>query len=694
MLAIIYLLLCFSVGWAICSFCFPRLDKITLTTYDNKAIKLSPYLLLVPVWFIIGLLTMTWSVYLIALVSSNLESPLVLANGIILPLAFSFFLYTYYKKIIKNKEQSRSILDMDSKTRVREMIIFAFVALLASILMWSTFYVRDGQLNIGVSVFSDFSPHIGMIRSFSYGNNFPSSYSHFAGEDIKYHFMFQFLVGNLEFLGMRIDYAFNIPSILSFISAFMLLYVLTLKITGRVLSGVLALLFFAFRSGKALFIYLSRIPKGNSIIKTLWDNTNFIGDTPHEDWGLWNLNVYCNQRHLAFGLATMFFVIIMFLPHLYEMFEALRLSNKASNVIKKNKYKKGIASSKWIKLGLIFFNKEGWEIKCIRHSIALGILLGSLSFFHGAAVIGCLLVLFVIAVFAKRRLEFLITTVITVFLSMLQTGYFIEGSAVSPEVLFGFIAENKTIFGLASYLDQLLGILIPVIVIAFIFGKLIERYLILAFIAPLVFAFTISLTVDVTVNHKYIMMSCILLGILAASLITRMIDNKELIMKIAGIILILMMTSTGIYDFTTVLRKNSREGKIILDMDDPLTDFIREHSDSKDVFLTDSYGINQVVFGGAMLYQGHQYYAWSAGYDTNYRDKMVRLMYEAASPTELDKLVKDNNISFIIIDYGNRTSMEYHLNEDNIRETYECVYETGYEEWNISIFDTSKRIKQ
>ena len=690
MLGIIYLLLCFGVGWAICSYCFPGLHKLTQFTYDNRAIKLSSYLLLVPIWFVIGVLSMTWSVYLIALISSNVNAPLIAANALIMPIAFIFFIFSYYKIIIKNNDKGHLFLYKDSKTRFYECLIFILVVILASILMWSTFFVSDGQLNIGVSVFSDFSPHIGMIRSFSYGNNFPTSYSHYAGADIKYHFMFQFLVGNLEFLGMRIDYAFNLPSILSFISAFMLLYVLALKITGRMITGVLALSFFTFRSGKALFVYLSKIPRENSVLKTLWDNTGFIGETPHEDWGLWNLNVYCNQRHLAFGLAAMFFVIIMFLPHLYEMFEVLRINYKNFNQRKAERGTKVMEF--WVTLRLIFFSRKGWEIKSIRNPVILGILLGSLSFFHGAAVIGCLLVLFVLAVLSYRRLEFLITAIITVLLSMLQTSYFIEGSVVSPKLLFGFIAENKTVFGVAAYLMQLLGILILVIIMAFIFGKNIDRYLIIAFVTPLIFAFTISLTVDVTVNHKYIMMSCILAGIFAASFIVKILDNKSLIFKAVGVVLIFMMTLTGIYDFTTVLRKNYREGSITLDMEDPLTKFIREKSDSKDIFLTDSYSINQVVFGGAMLYQGHQYYAWSAGYDTSYRDTMVRRMYGADSPGELDKLVDDNNISFIIVDYGNRTSMEYYINEDNIRASYECVYETGEGDWDISVFDTSKKI--
>jgi len=632
-------------------------------------------MLLIPAWFVTGVLAVTWPVYLVALAFSNAGEPLLIGNLVVMPIALLFVIYAYIRLVIMKRGPGYRLLCNDKKTAVMEALIVFLVSVLATVLMWTTFYARDGRLNIGVSVFSDFSPHIGMIRSFSYGNNFPTSYSHYAGEDIKYHFMFQFLAGNLEFLGLRIDYAFNLPSMLSFISAFMLLYVLAVKITGRMLTGGLALWFFAFRSGKALFEYISEIPKGVSIWETLAINTDFIGKTTHEDWGLWNLNVYCNQRHFAFGLSVMFFLIIMFLPHLYEMIDALQRKKGFSN-----------------KTRHIFFSGQGWKIGNVRYPVFLGILLGSLAFFHGSAVIGCLLVLFVIAILATRRLEFLITAVITVLLSTLQSSCFINGTAVKPEFLFGFIAQNKTLFGVLSYLDRLLGVLIPVIIIAFIFGDTVHRFLITAFAAPLIFAFTVSLTVDVTVNHKYVMMSCILLGIFSALLVTRMLESRKAAVGIAAAALIIMLSATGIYDFTTVIRKNSRIGPIVLNMDDPLTEFVINNSDSRDIFLTGAYSINQVVFGGAMLYQGHQYYAWSAGYDTYYRDIMVRRMFEAQTPEELDELVKENNISFIIIDSVSRESDDYILNEDNIRATYECVYEAGEGYSNVAVFDTSKRI--
>ena len=89
-----------------------------------------------------------------------------------------------------------------------------------------------------------------------------------------------------------------------------------------------------------------------------------------------------------------------------------------------------------------------------------------------------------------------------------------------------------------------------------------------------------------------------------------------------------------------------------------------------------------------MLYQGWQYYAWSAGYDTLYRDEQVRKMYEAETPGELDTLVRENQIRFIIVDWDNRNTDAYRVNEENIHSTYQRVYKEGDGERELSIYDT------
>lgn len=71
-----------------------------------------------------------------------------------------------------------------------------------------------------------------MIRSFSLHDNFPTQYPHYGGADVKYHFMFQFLAGNLEYLGLRIDWAFNWISATSLWSFLVLLYFIEKKVTG------------------------------------------------------------------------------------------------------------------------------------------------------------------------------------------------------------------------------------------------------------------------------------------------------------------------------------------------------------------------------------------------------------------------------------------------------------------------------
>jgi hypothetical protein len=697
MLGWLYLFLCFSTGWAICTYAFPGLEEITETAYDNRKISVNPYLLLFPAWFLSGTLALTWSTYLIAVLFARTELSLAIANGMVLPIAFLGTAAVYYKKLRKQKNADGQVLqreinlitDKSNRTFYIEMLLLASITLLACILMWTTFFIKGDQLYIGATVFSDFSPHIGMIRSFSYGNNFPTAYTHFAGGDIKYHFMFQFLVGNLEFLGMRLDYAFNIPSVLSFISAFLLIYVLAVKITARISAGVLSCLFFAFRSSKSLFAYVAELPAGTNLWKALTQNSDFIASTPNEEWGLWNLNVYCNQRHFAFGLAGIFFVIILFLPHIYAMVDNIKQINSKGTELDENRPPSSFTNRVKKTFRLIFMTKEGWAIHDLRLCIASGFLLGSMAFFNGAAVIGGLLVLFMIAVLSRRRLEFLILALITIILSLLQTAFFIEGTAMKPEILFGFLAENKTIFGVASYLERLFGILPYVLIAALFLEKKLTRYLMLAFCVPLLFAFTVSLTPDIAVNHKYIMISSILLSIFAASLVANIMKFKGFLLRFTGIILIIMLTATGIYDFYTLLKKDTPQNAIVLELKSPLTSWVKEHSDSKDIFLTSNYSINQVVLGGAMLYQGWQYFAWSAGYDTDYRDRMVKKMYEAKTPDKLDALVKENKIRFIVIDNDTRVSEYYTVNEANIQAAYDCVYWEGEGDWKTSIYDTN-----
>lgn len=110
-------------------------------------------------------------------------------------------------------------------------------------MMFYVFRMKDGLLYSGFSVYGDYAPHTAMMRSFSRGNNSPTQYPHYGGQDVKYHFMFQFLVGNLEYLGLRLDLGYNLVSIMSLSGFLMVFYGISYRMF-RV--AIVLLLWFSF----------------------------------------------------------------------------------------------------------------------------------------------------------------------------------------------------------------------------------------------------------------------------------------------------------------------------------------------------------------------------------------------------------------------------------------------------------------
>jgi len=401
--------------------------------------------------------------------------------------------------------------------------------------------------------------------------------------------------------------------------------------------------------------------------------------------------VYCNQRHLAFGICALLLVLHLFIPHLYAMAE--RWQNRQAVVTESGsqKNKTGILATAGEFLKFSLFSIDGWKAEAYLRPVVLGVLLGLTAFWNGATLLATIMVLFVLAIVSDRRVEYLITAIITTVLSLIQNNFFMEGLAVGgAKFQFGFIAENTTLFGTIDYIARLTGILFLVLFAAFAVVKGVRRWVLVAFSAPFVFSFFVSLTIDVTVNHKYIMVSIMLMNIFAAILLVKLFAMKNAVIKILCCGLVILMTITGFYDYRTVIKRNHPDFNLKFSMEDPLVDWIDENTTSQDVFLTPYYALSRAVMGGAMLFEGHGYYPMTAGYDTNKRYALTKEMYEASSVRELQGLIEENGIDYIIIDIDARQSMDYELNEAVFDAAYEKVYVEGDGEWMLSIYDTSK----
>ena len=612
--------------------------------------------------FGIGVLTVTWLVYFAAWGFYRLkgfEHPLTWANCVVLGALFEWLLirgvirWAQKRPVISAKGISRP-----GKTRI---LLFAILLLFTAFIMFYTFHVQGRTLFSGLTVFGDYAPHTAMIRSFSRENNYPTQYPHFGNEDVRYHFMFQFLVGNLEYLGLRIDLAYNLVSILSLAFFVVMLCALTEKLGGRLKGAVFTAVFFFFRSGVTFFRFAFEHARAGDLLETLKTNTVFIGYTPNENWGLWCLNVYLNQRHLAFGLLIGSIVIWTCLEWLEKSTE-IRAAVEGRPPVPE--------------ITRLFFTKEAWMCRNPEKAMFLGILLGMTTFWNGAAVIGVLLILAGFGLFSENKLDYFLLACAAVFASVMQSRIFIWGSSISPVFQFGFISEDKSLLGVLWYLIQISGFFFVGLVLIMPACRKLERKLIVSFLIPVIFAFCFSLTPDINVNHKYIMIAYAFLTVIWGILLSRLF-SRSWTGRLMAAVLSVCLTLTGLYDFVVILKDNGPGHEVGVNLDSELTAWLNENLDSDDLLLTPHYSMNDVTMSGVMLYCGWPYYAWSAGYDTYYRSQQQQLMYSTDQVNTLKELVRQEGITYIIYEDGMNIEGK-ECREDTIARAFPLVFDFGY----------------
>lgn len=609
-----------------------------------------------PAAFGAGTLLITWMTYVVSWIAGAVfgkESPLFYGNLLIMVPGVLGLGMLYWGRFRKGRRTSGK--DKSSGNHAQEIREAVFFAALFVFLIWIMFYmfhIKGGILYSGFTVYGDYAPHTAMMRSFSMGNNFPTQYPHYGGADVKYHFMFQFLAGNLEYLGIRLDFAYNLVSALSLLGFLMLLYGLAVRITGKCAAGVCSIVLFFFRSAFTFFRFAAEHIAAGDFWTVLKENTAFIGYTTNENWGLWNFNVYLNQRHLAFGLLVVCTALWIYLDWL-----------EAGD----RHQEKGLI---WMKERL--FAKEAWACRDAGRALAVGILIGLTAFWNGAAVIGGLLILMGFALFSDGKLDYALTALAAVVFTVLQTRFFIKESAMSFSFYWGFLAEDKSAAGVVWYLQQMSGIFFVGLIVVAVFLKRRERSILAGFLLPVLFAFCISLTPDINVNHKYIMIAYAFVTIFWAETVIR-IWKSGWAGKAAAAVMAVCLTATGIYDFSVILRGNDERHRVAVNMDSNLTKWLTETLDSSDLLLTPEYSMNEVTMSGVMMYCGWPYYAWSAGYDTNYRAAAAVDIYTASDTETVKNLAKQEGITYILFE-ENMTFEQENCREDVIAEACPLMY--------------------
>ena len=617
--------------------------------------------------FLVGLLLSSWTTYLAARLFASNARPLMLGNLVFFVAAGATVYFLRRRNGNKALEQQGS--PEDAKENKRDWIVTIAFAIFVLWMMFSTFNMKAGNLQIGNHEWSDFGPNIALMQSFAIGNNFPTEYPHFAGDRIRYHFLFYFQAGNLEYLGLNPALSNNLLSTLSLVSMLMLVMTLGfLVFRSRAVGRIAAALFF-FHGSLAYVPFLRSQGSIDKAIRAVTGLTTFLpSGFPYrgEDWGMWSLVNFLNQRHFASAIGV-FLLTVCFLLERYTS------ARKSENAV--------ASSDNLAEPGTIDTNvrKDVFtQLKSLVHShsgfIFVGGLVGLLPMWNGAVFIASLAVLVTFLVFFPLRRQLLLLLITAAIVALPQLIYLRTGDVRPAEYSvfhWGYTITNPTILNVLKYLGYTFGLKWFFIAVAIVGMSWFQRRLLLAFMSLLAVAFLFQFSEEVLANHKFLNIWLIVANAFVAFGIWQLwtITVKRVPVRLATIGLVLLVILGGVIDLFPIHRSYYAEVPF---EGDPLLRWTRENTDPRAIFLSDRFVTHQILLAGRRIFFGWPYYSWGTGYKTNEREAVYRQLFQEKDPSRLTRLLKENNISYVAIDDGLRRG-------DFITNLNEAVYENHFE---------------
>src|SRR5215468_11740615 len=304
MLALIYFGLAVCVGDFFCR----RLYKFASVAHRCAAAIL------------VGLLFSSWFTYLAGLAFAWASRPLLWGNLLFFVTAIAVVSWPKWRgRIVKDKSRKvhRTRADLyvprPKGSGIADWLLITGYVVLVSWMMFASFNSKGGKLQIANPEYSDFGPNTALMQSFAVGHNFPTEYPHFSGDRIRYHFLFYFQAGNLEFLGLDPTWSLNLLSIVTVVA--MLVLAMTLGevvFNSRAVGRLGSFLFFFFGS----LSYVPFLQKQGSVraaIQAITHRQEYLQTIfPYrgEAWGTWSQVTYLNQRHFASAIGILLLVLV------------------------------------------------------------------------------------------------------------------------------------------------------------------------------------------------------------------------------------------------------------------------------------------------------------------------------------------------------------------------------------------------
>ena len=633
---------------------------------------------------LVGLLISSWFTYLTGLAFARFWRPLLWGDALFFVTAIAVLTWPRWKrKILRSKENEAENAPTASLYLPRPKgsnwadwaLIVAFVVLV-SWMMFASFNTTGSKLQISNPEYSDFGPNTAIMQSFAVGHNFPTEYPHFSGDRIRYHFLFYFQAGNLEFLGLDPAWSLNVLSIITIVAMLMLVIGLGEALfDSRAVGRVGSVLFFFFGSLSYIpFLHKQTSVRGaTQAVMHLREFLSTIFPYRGEAWGTWSQVTFLNQRHFASAIGVLLLVLI-FLTIQYRALYARRAAAKAltnepgvpPETLAKTPPGNAAATDSLpvstsavpAKPVLEHMRPSVVAAQTIRGTLPAfifsGLLLGLLPMWNSAVFIAAFAILAILFVLCPLRLQMLALAVTTGIIALPQMLYLSSGSgrAQMPKLLhWGYTLDHATALNVAKYLGFTFGFKWLLIALALIFATSLQRRLFLAVSSLIAVAFCFQFTIEVLANQKFLHIWVIVANLFVAFGLWRLwrlsLAGTTLPGKLVSLVLFVLIIPGGLIEFSPIHNTYWSE---VAYKNDPLIEWLTKETKPREIFLTNRFVNHPMLMAGRRVFYGWPYYAWSAGYNASKRDKDYLDLFQGRDPRKVFRLLKENGISYVAFD--------------------------------------------
>jgi len=581
-----------------------------------------------------------------------------LSNIAYLVISFAFIAYVYRTNSKIFKELLDTIKEF-CRDRVAIICFIAFV-LFSTWFNYDTFSLSNGSITMSGGAWSDLTLHNGFVRSISIGQNIPVEHIFYANTPAKYHFLFDYYVGKITQTGLHSVHALNLMCILSLSFLLLMIFQFGRTVFKNDAVGILGALFLLFHSSISGLKWVAE-NWGWDIFKKMYEKTGWLASTMFEGWGLFNLNVFVNQRHFAFSLAFLVF-IVTYVISMYENEKETKNPEPGSGEI----------------IPLNLRNDYSWLLS----SCLIGIAVGIMPYWNSVVNTALLSFLGLYTIINIRKkdvfIPMFISTAIAGLVSLPQLLRFKSGASSLteyPKFHIGYEVGRFDILDLTEFYFKVLGLKLIIIVIAFLIVPNRKKILFLILSVPFVLANLLQLGVVLYDNNKLMISSLIFINCLAAYYLVELFRQKHVILKFISVILCLCLMIAGVLDLMSV--KNLPKVNVADKSD--FTQWIIENTEPGSTFLTlstiqyNDNAVSNILMAGGKMYVHN---AADSAYKLAERFNILNTILRGEESFEkIKSIIEQEGIDYIVVSPELRQSQEYPVNEEFLKQNFVTKYD-------------------